>query len=460
MHIHRKGSFHDSFQMAVATGDAYFDYNDSLKTKTHRNHHLIHKDRGRPCDVFYLCSFFVSSWVKKEKMNPKFVKKRVCVFLILLSTGILISAHLFLKYANNTSFVAFPSSTVEIDKVSDSWEGGNSDIVIKPRDSTVSFSYKLKPGFKYPYAGIKLYLAKTRSGGVDLSGYDSMHVALTMSNSDAVRLFLKSYDPAITDTARPNSYLYHEKEFRPGLTPRSASFSMDDFTIPAWWKIQHDYTEEHNGRNLKHVNHIEILNGLSTTLHTSDTVTATLTSISFTGKNGLVRTLIYVVVGLLWFFTLTAVILYFTVKWAQKGMLDDFRSNVVNTYKRVSLKNDEEERRDRLVRFISENYFDPDLTIEILSQKTGINRKVASNLIRKYLDTNFKGYLNQLRLHEASRLLKETDRQITEIALSVGYRNISHFSRIFKEKFGCSPKEFRGGEQNLPENSSRSICRS
>ena len=79
----------------------------------------------------------------------------------------------------------------------------------------------------------------------------------------------------------------------------------------------------------------------------------------------------------------------------------------------------------------------------MIAQKTGINPKELSTLFRKFYNTNFKGYLNDLRLTEAARLLKETSKQITEIAFSVGYNNISHFSRIFKEKYTVSPKDFR-----------------
>ena len=41
------------------------------------------------------------------------------------------------------------------------------------------------------------------------------------------------------------------------------------------------------------------------------------------------------------------------------------------------------------------------------------------------------------------RLLRETDRQVMDIAYKVGYGNISHFNRVFKEAENCSPNEYR-----------------
>jgi AraC-like DNA-binding protein len=39
--------------------------------------------------------------------------------------------------------------------------------------------------------------------------------------------------------------------------------------------------------------------------------------------------------------------------------------------------------------------------------------------------------------------LKETSLSISEIAYLVGYNNVTHFNRVFKEKIGISPSEFK-----------------
>jgi YesN/AraC family two-component response regulator len=56
----------------------------------------------------------------------------------------------------------------------------------------------------------------------------------------------------------------------------------------------------------------------------------------------------------------------------------------------------------------------------------------------------FTGYLNKLRLTEASRMLIEkSGAAVSEIAYFVGYANVPYFNKLFKEEFGCSPKQFR-----------------
>ena len=55
----------------------------------------------------------------------------------------------------------------------------------------------------------------------------------------------------------------------------------------------------------------------------------------------------------------------------------------------------------------------------------------------------FRQYLNRIKIHESKRLLLETDRQVTDIAFRVGYKNVTHYNRIFKEMEEVSPNQFR-----------------
>ena len=52
-------------------------------------------------------------------------------------------------------------------------------------------------------------------------------------------------------------------------------------------------------------------------------------------------------------------------------------------------------------------------------------------------------YLTELRLRRAATLLVSTNLSVSEIALEVGYLSLSHFSRVFRERFGKTPRAFR-----------------
>jgi AraC family transcriptional regulator len=53
-------------------------------------------------------------------------------------------------------------------------------------------------------------------------------------------------------------------------------------------------------------------------------------------------------------------------------------------------------------------------------------------------------YLTAVRLHEAKRLLLTTDIALGEIAFQVGFQQASSFSRLFRRRYGMSPREYRG----------------
>lgn len=118
-------------------------------------------------------------------------------------------------------------------------------------------------------------------------------------------------------------------------------------------------------------------------------------------------------------------------------------SRVDPPYTKLALSNRGDEEYRKVAAFLAGAFPESDLTIEKVAKATGVSIYKIPVLIKKQTNRSFKEYLNTIRLAEAQRLLSETDRQIIEISIAVGYNNISHFNRIFKEKNGITPREFR-----------------
>ena len=66
-----------------------------------------------------------------------------------------------------------------------------------------------------------------------------------------------------------------------------------------------------------------------------------------------------------------------------------------------------------------------------------------SHVFKKRSGYSINGYMNQLRLKEAERLLKQTNLSISEIALMIGYSNSNYFTNLFTKQFHMSPKKYR-----------------
>ena len=102
----------------------------------------------------------------------------------------------------------------------------------------------------------------------------------------------------------------------------------------------------------------------------------------------------------------------------------------------------EQERIGRVCQFIDENCHRP-FRLREAAKLAHMSEGAFSRFFRSHTGRTFPAFVNDLRIGRACRLLTETEMNITEIALSCGYRNISNFNRQFLELKGVSPCEFR-----------------
>ena len=66
-----------------------------------------------------------------------------------------------------------------------------------------------------------------------------------------------------------------------------------------------------------------------------------------------------------------------------------------------------------------------------------------SKLFKDEKGVTFINFITDKRLDKGRELLSKSDLSIKEITAQIGYNDQNYFSRIFKNKFGLSPKEYR-----------------
>ena len=66
-----------------------------------------------------------------------------------------------------------------------------------------------------------------------------------------------------------------------------------------------------------------------------------------------------------------------------------------------------------------------------------------SREIRRQTGKTYTRLVQEKRLAQATFLLRNTDRNVDDIANAVGYENLGYFHRIFRDSYGCSPREYR-----------------
>ncbi|KPF92933.1 hypothetical protein IP81_04925 [Novosphingobium sp. AAP83] len=105
---------------------------------------------------------------------------------------------------------------------------------------------------------------------------------------------------------------------------------------------------------------------------------------------------------------------------------------------------DKEDMLLKKLRSIADTRFtDPDLTTSSLAHAAGVTpRSVQSSFAR--LNCTPSGYIADARLQQAAEWLRiDTERSITDIAISAGFNDIAYFSRCFRKRFGLSAREWR-----------------
>jgi AraC family transcriptional regulator, L-rhamnose operon transcriptional activator RhaR len=91
---------------------------------------------------------------------------------------------------------------------------------------------------------------------------------------------------------------------------------------------------------------------------------------------------------------------------------------------------------------IHSDYHHP-LRVKDMAAKMGIGERQFQRIFHMQTNMTFKDYLQGVRINNASRLLVNTNRKVIDIAASVGYRDLQYFNKLFKEKNGMSPSEYR-----------------
>jgi len=102
----------------------------------------------------------------------------------------------------------------------------------------------------------------------------------------------------------------------------------------------------------------------------------------------------------------------------------------------------EQERIGRICQFIDENYHRPIRLAEV-AKLAHVSEGAFSRFFRSHMGKTFPAFVNDLRIGRACRWLAETEMNMTEIALSCGFQNISNFNRQFLRLKRASPSEFR-----------------
>ena len=96
----------------------------------------------------------------------------------------------------------------------------------------------------------------------------------------------------------------------------------------------------------------------------------------------------------------------------------------------------------RVMEVINENIGDSDLSVDMIAQKVGISRVHLHRKMKELTNQTPHSFIRNIRLQQAAKLLKEGKQSITDVMYICGFSNSASFSTMFKNLYGCSPREY------------------
>lgn len=125
-----------------------------------------------------------------------------------------------------------------------------------------------------------------------------------------------------------------------------------------------------------------------------------------------------------------------------RGLLLSFFGELMEKMNLTDVKSVSSHALKTVVNYCARN-FSRDLSLAILEEELHISKYYISHLFSMKLKVRFNDYINSLRINDACRQLRQTDKTITEISECVGFNTLRTFNRAFVRQTGMSPSEYR-----------------
>lgn len=317
------------------------------------------------------------------------------------------------------------------DRVEESFPGKSEIIGIGKNLNELKMSYILRTGFTYPYSGVIILFKNSNGNFLDCTRFDALKIRIASSQLSDCKIYLTLFDKNITRNNVPVSERYLKKELILNSIPKTYSIPFNQFVTPEWWFQKNNITlKDAAPVDFSKVIALKIESG--STAKTGITDTITISGLSFTKRPD--RYMLSLIL-----FLLLSNISYAIFKLLPRKKNDP----VIITYDKKDVRSYRDIDAQKISDYLAKHFSEPELSIINMGESLGLSQKKTAKIMNDEFKMSFKQYLTSIRIHEAKRLLLETDRLVIDIALEVGFNSISHFNRVFKTSTQLSPLEFR-----------------
>jgi AraC-like DNA-binding protein len=376
-----------------------------------------------------------------------FYRKALVAFVLLLIADALIAC--FCVYESYPS-----SSLVPREKGAARWHarpitdvllGGASTVRVQDAaQRSLRFDFKLSGVAKHPWASAALLIddADGKPATADLSKYSAISFLAKCEPANSLILNITVADERVAKPGGKPAYVPVMTYFSCNEKGTPVSLDLTRLAIPEWWYEAEHIDLARRSYTLRQVANLEFAASPYSPRELDSHVE--ISDLALHGRDD--RYIVALVAALVIGWSAYGVWFFRAQSRALIARLDSRLKKDLSfvAYRQLSVEPFEDQEKAAILRFIATHYADAGLDLEGVTAGAGANRNKINEVLRTELGMTFTGYLKKLRLTEAARLLTDkAGATVAEIAHTVGYANGSYFIKLFKEEYGCTPKQFR-----------------
>jgi len=121
--------------------------------------------------------------------------------------------------------------------------------------------------------------------------------------------------------------------------------------------------------------------------------------------------------------------------------IDLYQKDLGGSEKRTILRQKTSDKIQEAAQII-EDEVESSVNVSSLAKRVGLNQNTLQNGFKTLYKTSVNEYIRNFRIEAAKELLETTDLNITQITYKVGINSRSYFSKVFKKRYGVTPKDF------------------
>jgi len=108
----------------------------------------------------------------------------------------------------------------------------------------------------------------------------------------------------------------------------------------------------------------------------------------------------------------------------------------------IRLSSPDERFLQKAIEVVENNIADPDLDIERFASEIGVSRMQLYRKLNALTEMTVKEFIRSIRLKRAAQMLVQKKLNVSEVAYAVGFKDLSHFRKCFRQEFGMSSSEY------------------